>query len=169
MFCMRGRIFTLPCVHIYDGCPGANFSPQPFEHGLAKMRAIADERCPDWKEFFSDAQLERLALHSGGDLCDYFRLLQFAALGVLRTSELPVSDLLIIEAEHKLINDMGPIPHDHRAWLAKIMESHEPELADLDALPDFARFLSGKRVLQYRNGKDWYDVHPLLRDVINGT
>jgi len=27
--------------------------------------------------------------------------------------------------------------------------------------------LAEKRVLLYRNGNDWYDVHPLLRDALD--
>jgi hypothetical protein len=29
--------------------------------------------------------------------------------------------------------------------------------------------LAEKRVLLYRNGTDWYDVHPLLRDAVRAA
>jgi hypothetical protein len=58
---------------------------------------------------------------------------------------------------------MLPIADNDRAWLRKIMASHKAELPSLDALPDFARLQEGKYLLHYRNGEDWYDVHPLLR------
>lgn len=61
---------------------------------------------------------------------------------------------------------MLPIADDDRAWLGKIAASHDPELPSLDKLPDFARLQQGKYVLQYRNGDDWYALHPLLRGEI---
>ncbi len=30
-----------------------------------------------------------------------------------------------------------------------------------------AHFLDNRMVLNYRNGSDWYDVHPLLREVVD--
>ena len=30
-----------------------------------------------------------------------------------------------------------------------------------------AHFLDNRMVLNYRNGGDWYDVHPLLREVVD--
>jgi hypothetical protein len=34
-------------------------------------------------------------------------------------------------------------------------------------LPDLARFLDTHLMLCYRNGSEWYDVHPTLRDEIS--
>jgi hypothetical protein len=34
-------------------------------------------------------------------------------------------------------------------------------------LPTLAHFLDNRLILNYRNGSDWYEVHPLLRDVID--
>ncbi len=33
---------------------------------------------------------------------------------------------------------------------------------DRDKLPELARFLETHLILCYRNGKEWYDVHPLI-------
>jgi hypothetical protein len=82
---------------------------------------------------------------------------------VLQSGQLPVPDALITDAEDAVRNDMLPIADDDRGWLRKIMTSHKPELPSLDVLPDFARLQEGKYLLHYRNGEDWYDVHPLLR------
>ena len=76
---------------------------------------------------------------------------------------MPVPDALITDAEDAVRNDMLPIANDDRDWLRRIIQSHKPELPSLDALPDFARLQEGKYLLHYRNGEDWYDVHPLLR------
>jgi len=78
---------------------------------------------------------------------------------------LPLPDSVIDSAESALRNDM-PLARDDKEWLKKIQNSHDRELESLDRLPDFARLTEGKYILNYRNGDDWYDVHPLLRAAI---
>ncbi len=36
-----------------------------------------------------------------------------------------------------------------------------------DELPRLALFFDNNLVQNYRNGDDWYDIHPLLKDEIN--
>jgi hypothetical protein len=158
-----GRIYALPSVHIYECCPQPGEGPAPYDQGLARMRDVVEKRVPQWREFFAEAQLARLAQHSGGDLRDYLRMLRLAVARVLQSGQLPVPDALITNAEDAVRNDMLPIADNDRDWLRRIMTSHKPELPSLDALPDFARLQEGKYLLHYRNGEDWYDVHPLLR------
>jgi hypothetical protein len=157
-----GRIYSLPSVHIYQCCPKACERPAPYADGLKKMIEVVNRRYPDWKEFFSEEQLKRLAENSGGDLRDFFRMLRLAIARAPGQSQRPVPDSFMVDSEDAVRNDMLPIAADDRKWLQKIMTSHKPELPSLDDLPDFARLQSGKYVLQYRNGEDWYDVHPLL-------
>lgn len=162
-----GRIYALPSVHIYESCPTPGNAPLPYPQGLARMREVVDKRSGQWRDFFSETQLARVAQHSGGDLRDYLRMLRLAVARVLQSGQLPVTDALITDAENAVRGDMLPIADDDREWLYKIMTSHKPELPSLDALPDFARLQEGKYLLHYRNGEDWYDVHPLLRAEVN--
>jgi hypothetical protein len=157
------RIYALPSVHIYECCPDPGDEPEPYTEGLEKMREVVEKRFAQWREFFIEAQLARLAQHSGDDLRDYLRMLRLAVARVLQSVHLPVPDTLITDAGDAVRGDMLPIADDDRDWLRKIMASHKPELPSLDALPDFARLQEGKYLLHYRNGEDWYDVHPLLR------
>ena len=163
-----GRIYALPSVHIYASCPQPGDDPMPHAAGLSKMREIIDKRYAQWREFFTAEQLARLAQHSGGDLRDYLRMLRLAVARVLQSGQMPVPDALITDAEDAVRNDMLPIADDDRLWLRRIMASHKPELESLDALPHFARLQEGKYLLHYRNGEDWYDVHPLLRAEVSG-
>ena len=138
-----GRIYALPSVHIYECCPAPGEKPKAHDEGIAKMRDVVAKRYAEWSEFFSEAQLARVAQHSGGDLRDYLRMLRLAVARVLSVGQLPVPDALIDDAENAVRNDMLPIADDDRGWLRKIMTSHKPELESLDKLPDFAR-LQGK-------------------------
>lgn len=158
-----GRIYSLPSVHIYQCCPGVGETPKPYTDGLSKMCTIVGRRYPQWEAFFSQAQLERLATNSGGDLRDFFRMLRLAIARAPALNQLPLPDELLSDAEDAVRNDMLPMAADDRGWLKKIMARHKPELPSRDALPEFARLQQGKYVLQYQNGEEWYDVHPLLR------
>jgi hypothetical protein len=133
------------------------------------MREVVGKRLPQWRDFFTEAQLQRLAQHSGGDLRDYLRMLRLTVARLLQSGQLPVPEILITDAEDAVRGDMLPIADNDRAWLHKIMASHKPELPSLDALPDFARLQEGKYLLHYRNGEDWYDVHPLLRAEVKNS
>jgi hypothetical protein len=163
-----GRIYALPSVHVYECCPKPGDEPAPHEPGIAKMREVVAKRFPQWPDFFTNHQLARLAQHSGGDLRDYLRMLRLAIARLLQAGHLPVPDELITDAENAVRNDMLPIAENDREWLLRIMTTHKPGLPSLDALPDFARLQEGKYLLHYRNGEDWYDVHPLLHAEVNG-
>jgi hypothetical protein len=81
---------------------------------------------------------------------------------------LPLPDKVIANAESALRNDM-PLARDDKTRLKKIQEKHEGEWDNLDDLPNFARLMEGKYILNYRNGDNWFDVHPLLRAAVSDS
>lgn len=158
-----GRIYALPSVHVYECCPGPGEWPKVSEGGIDKLLAIIERRYPQHGEFFGDGYLRRLAQSSGGDLRDFFRMARLA-ITAATSQGLPLPEKVIEHAEDAVRRDMLPIAADDREWLMKIAHSHAAELPSLDKLPEFARLQEGNYVLQYRNGEDWYAVHPLLRE-----
>ena len=54
--------------------------------------------------------------------------------------------------------------HTDEPWLAAVCQTHEAELQSLQELPSLARFFDTHLVLCYRNGDEWYDVHPLIAE-----
>lgn len=158
-----GRIYALPSVHVYECCPDDGKQPQVSSEGIGKLLTIVARRYPGYREFFSEEQLRRLAQSSGGDVRDFFRM---ARLAITRAASagIPLTDHTIEHAEDAVRSDMLPIAADDREWLVRIAETHSHGLPSLDRLPAFARLQEGKYVLQYRNGEDWYAVHPLLRE-----
>jgi len=48
----------------------------------------------------------------------------------------------------------------------RVAETHSAALEKSDRLPDLARFLDTHMILCYRNGHEWYDVHPLIAEVV---
>lgn len=157
-----GKVYALSSVHLFE-----SRSREISAEGLNQMIEIVRLRFPEWDQVFTRDQLRELAESSGGDIRDYFRLIRLC-LG--RTAE-PltgaasprVSALAVEGSKADLLRDMLPIALEDLRWLKRIAASHDTELQTNKDLPTLARFFEGKMVLNYRNGDDWYDVHPLLR------
>lgn len=135
--------------------------------GLAVMREVVSARYAAWKKIFTTEALDRLAISSGGDLREFFRLLRLCLTAVRDDSQLPLAAEAVAHAENAARADMLPIPADHLSWLKDVTESHECCLPSDAKLPVLSQFLDNRLVLVYRNGSDWYDVHPLLREVVD--
>lgn len=161
-----GRIYMLPSVHVYAAKPASGQQPVTSDDGLKAMLDIVGRRFPEWGQFFTETQLLRLAANSGGDLRDFFRMVGLCITEALYQTALPLPDNVLDGAESALRNDM-PLAEDDRLTLQRVAQKHDRQLASLDKLADFARLTEGKYILNYRNGDDWYDVHPLLRDTVN--
>ena len=69
----------LVSVHVFKYHSG-----KPDPDGLAVMREVITRRYPDWRELIDERALERLALSSGGDLREFFRLLRPCLTAVSR-------------------------------------------------------------------------------------
>ncbi len=154
---------NLPSVHVFhqDGSEDTR--------GLAVLKKIVGKRCPEWEQIFSETQLQRMACGTGGDLRDFFRLIREVLIGASMPDGggLPVADRLIEDAENKLRREMLPIAEDDKVWLRKINASKEAELQNKELLSRLAGYFDTHLVLNYRNGQDWYDVHPLIRDTLD--
>lgn len=135
--------------------------------GLKLMRRVVAKRQPTWAQLFSAAALDQLALSSGGDLREFFRLIRQCLPAVRDDAQLPLSAADVTHVETSARAEMLPIPADQLDWLKQISRTHDTCLQADDKLPLLAHFLDNRLVLNYRNGSDWYDVHPLLRDVVD--
>lgn len=152
---------TLPCIHVQK-----EKSNQTDSDGLDIMRELVKRRCLRWEEIFSKDQLNKLAQASGGDLRDFFRLIRDSLVKASSRGGCPVQDAVIKQTLDHARREMLPIAKEDKEWLIKIADSKKAELESIEKLPALARFFDTKLVLNYRNGDDWYDVHPLLREEI---
>ena len=146
------------------------FKDRSREHdstGIAVLLAVVAARYPAWETLLQAAAVERLALSSGGDLREFFRLLRLCLPALRDDTQLPVSMAAAAVVENAARSEMLPIPTDHLGWLKRISKTHETCLDSEAGLPTLAHFLDNRLVMNYRNGSDWYDVHPLLREVID--
>lgn len=155
-------VYTMPSIHIHhrDG--------KRDDEGVDILSHILARRCPDWERVFSKDQLRlRITLSTGGDLREFFRMIRLILMqAMISSDELPVSYELIDDVKNDLRREMLPIAEVDKVWLKKIAESKDAELEDVASLPQLARFFDANLVQNYRNGEDWYDVHPLIRDAL---
>jgi hypothetical protein len=157
-----GTVHALPAIHIYQ-----NRSREPDPAGLEVMHRIVAARCAGWEQVFTREQLDRMALNAGGDLREFFYLIKqcLTRAGATR-AEWPLGAAILGGAENNIRRNMLPIAAEDAEWLRRIAGSKTSELETVRKLPSLARFFDTKLVLNYRNGEDWYDVHPLIRDAI---
>ena len=150
-----------PNIHVRQG------DGSPDSDGLATMRQVIKQRCSYWQDYFSIEQLNELATASGGDLRDFFRLTKECVLSLLidRPSEGGNVDAATTQkVKQQLLNEMLPIAEQDARWLAQIHLSQESALPSTNEAPTLARFFDNNLVMNYVNGKPWYDIHPLLID-----
>ena len=152
----------LVSVHVFK-----DRSRDPDPAGLQCLHQVVAVRYPDWHEIFQIEALDALAESSGGDLREFFRLIRMTLPSVRDDADLPLGVAGVRPALNAARNEMLPIPADHLRWLKRISETHDTCLSTDSELPILAHFLDNRIVLNYRNGKDWYDIHPLLREAVD--
>ena len=131
------------------------------QEGYDAMERVVDAR-GDWQKLLGQrSALDRLIQNSGGHLRDLLRLL---AEVLRRARELPVPGSTVDAAINQVRTEFLPIADDDARWLAEIARSHQTALPHTGKLPDLARFFDTHLALCYRNGDEWYDVHPLIAE-----
>lgn len=158
-----GVICHLPSVHVFKERTAVEDGK-----GLDIMKQVIACRYPDWAQIIVESHLERMALASGGDFRNFFRLIT-TTLTKADGDSLPIGEAIVTAAEDHLRREMLPIAEDDMVWLKKIAESKDVKLATRDLLPRLAGFFDTSLIQNYRNGADWYDVHPLLRELVRNA
>lgn len=134
-----------------------------FTQGLDAIERVVAAR-GDWQRLLGERPLlDRLSLHSGGHLRDLLRII---AEILRRADRLPVQESTVNAAINQMRTEFLPIADADAVWLARIAKTHDASLAEVARLPDLARFLDTHMALCYRNGNEWYDVHPLIYDQV---
>lgn len=169
--------FALASVRVY-GKPvssGTHTSTrrQPRPEGLEKMRSLIERRYADWEQVLDAATLDVLAQASGGDLRHFMQRLVSGAVGkaafALERLPLQADDSIVRqvvdenrgETERLTVKSEWPL-------LCDIANTHNAIAADRgESLRTLARLFDTRVILNYRNGAEWFDIHPLLWPLIN--
>ena len=151
-----GGLIVLPAFKLYEQGDDRTSIPMSFD---AMERVVS--RRGDWRRLLGEERspLDCLIHNSGGHLRDLLHLLRQV---LLRARVLPVPERTVDAAVNQVRNTFLPISNVDALWLARIADSHQVALEELAALPSLARFFDTHLVLCYRNGEEWYDIHPLV-------
>lgn len=163
------RVYAKP---IANGSPTSN-RRKPRPEGLEKMRSLITRRYADWSQVLDASALDALAQASGGDLRHFMQRLVSGVVGkaqfALDRLPLPADDSVVQqvidenrgETERLTVKSEWPL-------LADIALSHNAIAADRgDSLRTLARLFDTRVILNYRNGAEWFDIHPLLWPLID--
>lgn len=123
---------------------------------------------------FEEAVLEDLVLYSGGVLRELIRLVQQCCrltLGKVKRSpegtdfsNYQVDSVILLDAVNKLRRQISrPLSKVGFEILDRVYQDYKPEDP---ADPEFLALLKGLQVVEYRNAKEWHDVHPLLWETL---
>ncbi|HEB63416.1 MAG TPA: hypothetical protein ENJ07_02940 [Gammaproteobacteria bacterium] len=155
-------VITLPSIHV------CNRKGKADKEALKVMRAIVRRRSDKASQIFTCKAIDRLAAASGGDLRHFFSMLRIALLKSAAdvVVELPINKEIIIQAEESQRRDMLPISDEDVMWLDRVHKSKKAELPSVDQLPLLARLFDATLIINYRNGEDWYDIHPLVKEYV---
>lgn len=159
-------IMLLPCLRLWNN-DGERSHCVPGNDALCSLVTKRFSR-EGLERFFGPDPLARAAklmTLCGGHFRDLLLLLRET---VLRAKSLPVTDEAIDGAILRVRSNFLPISLDDAQWLAEIeservalLRTREPR--EINRL---TRFLDTHVVLYLKNGEEWYDVHPLVRDEV---
>jgi hypothetical protein len=155
-----GAVEIFPAIKVRDDIGNAH------PPGIQAMMRIVKERGEpgDWQRLLgTEVALEEIVRMSGGNIRDLLRIVREI---ILRAQTAPVDDKVVQDAINQIRAEFLPIADDDALWLERIARENESGLDDIKNLTQLSRFLDTHAVLCYRNGHDWYNVHPLIRDVV---
>lgn len=154
-----GTLCHLTTTHVFK----ARSRDLDVDGGVKVIRDIVARRYPDWATLIPEGALNRAIEASGGDLRDLFRILSILLLELEFSDDV---DAALRYSLEQIRRDMTWITASHLERLRHLAEHKAPRLVDETDMDALVHDLETKRVLMYRNGEDWYDVHPLLRDQV---
>jgi hypothetical protein len=153
----------VPCVKVRVRPERPDASVEVDADGLDALWRVASKR-GDMLWLLGDrAAFDELAWASGGHLRDLFRMLAFLAIDATRYG-LPASAERRQLAIEELRSAYLGFTNQEASWLQTIDQTGSLDIDEAASHHNLARFLDTHVVLGYRNGKDWYGVHPLIRE-----
>lgn len=136
--------------------------------GLKALLEVVQRRVPNGQMdrlFADDRTRDAFLADSGGHLRDLLRLVREAAIV---SNSLPLTDQDLDRARQNVRNTLVPIADDERECLRHVRDTHALPLPSQEAWGPLAGLFDRHLVLGYKNGEVWYDVHPLIRDDLDG-
>ncbi len=145
-------------------------SVQPDPNGVKLIVESVRKRVPRVEELIPITMLERLALSSSGSVRDFFRLLRsVASKARVGQAALPLQDTTYIEMAEQVLRNEMPLAEEDKTWLTLVRQTHGTGLDKMDNLHRLARLFDSGLILNYRNGREWCEVHCLLHPLLTAA
>jgi len=163
------QIQMLPSIRQWNNDAGRT----EYKPGRTALRSLVHRRFGDgdFEKFFGGKgpqhdRADQLIDVCGGHFRDLLILLREA---VRRTPRLPVTEEAIRSAITAVRGNYLPIAIDDAQWLHDIEQVRGSMLPNTEpaSVNRLTRFLDTHFVLYFTNGKEWYDIHPLIRDEVS--
>jgi hypothetical protein len=167
----------MPVLKLFEKGQSRQTNLQPRSQAKDVLSKILQKRIADG--LIKPQATEQIVLNSGGVLRELIRIANECCRIALRLIRRKPGQLVIID-EQILDEAVNNIRNDFAVPLGKVdyailQTTYQNFMPDDPKELDFLDLLHGLYVLEYRNRKNWYDVHPivveLLRDqgLINGS
>ncbi len=151
-----------------EGLPDA-ITGEPIAAAVTNLETILYRRLPP--ELIQPAIARQLILKSGGLLRELMRLANECCLAALleldnhpERNDLSIDATLFTAALTEIRNDFATgLGKTYYEILSSVYTHFRPEEEDSE---QFLRLLHGLHVLEYRNANVWYDVHPIVQDLM---
>ena len=166
------EVCTLPHVKVFETpAPGRLPAAQPVQpcaHGIDLLVQCLRQRYPAVEQLIPLPLLERLALASSGSVRDYLRLIKSACTKAkVANATIPLQGERWAEMAEQVLRNEMPLATDDKKWLQEVRLTHGSSLDSIANLHQLARLFDSGVILNYRNGRDWCEVHALLHDELS--
>jgi ABC-type phosphate transport system ATPase subunit len=166
------RIVPMRVLKLYKKGESRHPDPTPVPEVVSTLEKLLAKRI-DLQLFEPDA-LQKVIAYSGGVLREVIRIVQQSCRICLRqlrslsedadVSNLKISLTVVEEAANNLRLQMSrPLGKVDYEILQTVYQNYAP---DDPRDSEFLGLLKGLPVLEYRNAREWHDVHPLLWQLI---
>jgi hypothetical protein len=163
------EVCTLPHVKVFKTPTDFDrvHAVEPDDEGIARIVESVQRRLPQVEQLIPLPLLRRLALASSGSVRDFFRLLRsVASKARVGRAALPLQDGHYIDMAEQVLRNEMPLAEDDKVWLSLVRRTHGTGLDTMDNLHRLARLFDSGLILNYRNGRDWCEVHALLHPLL---
>ena len=164
----NNQLVSMPVLKLFakDECRDPNAVPKLEVMDI--LCEILHKRIPD--HLLDRQTAEKMIRYSGGVLRELIRIANECCRICLRlirrdpTRAIVINEAILEEAVNKLRNDfslrLGKVDYE---ILPKVYTELMP---DDPTQKEFLDLLHGLHVLEYRNRKTWYDVHPIVVELL---
>ena len=166
------RIVPMRILKLYKKGESRHPDPTPVAEIVDKLEKLLEKRID--LELFEPDALQKVIAYSGGVLREVIRIVQQSCRICLRqlrslpedadVSNLKISLTVVEEAANNLRLQMSrPLGKVDYEILKTVYQNYAP---DDPRDSEFLGLLKGLPVLEYRNAREWHDVHPLLWQLV---